>query len=232
MKLLTMGEASPKIVKSDKAGKGYLSAIMYLAPHKLSGHNVCPQASAGCIATCLNTAGRGRTNSVQEARLRRTELLFSHREKFIKQLDQEIASFARKADAKKQKPAVRLNGTSDLDWFKLVPNLFEKYSGIQFYDYTKSTKRYQRWLDGLLPVNYHLTFSRSENNHEKCLDFLKQGGSVAVVFRTKNFADNWFGYRIYNADENDLRFLDTPGVQALYAKGRAKHDQTGFVLEA
>jgi hypothetical protein len=226
-----MGEASPKIIKSDQAGKGYLSAIMYLAPHKLSGYNVCQHASPGCISTCLNTSGRGRTNSVQEARIRRTEFFFSHREKFLAQLDKEIGLFAKRADAKKLKPAVRLNGTSDLDWFKIVPALFEKYSAVQFYDYTKSVKRYQKWIDGLLPINYHLTFSRSENNYEKCVDFLKQGGSVAVVFRGKNIPNHWNNYRCYNADETDLRFLDRAGVQALYAKGKAKHDQTGFVLD-
>lgn len=231
MKLLTLGEASPKIIKSDKAGKGYLSAIMYLAPHKLSGQNICPQASPGCIAACLNTSGRGRMNSVQTARLNRTKYLFDYREKFIEQLTKEIDSFARKTQKLGQRPAIRLNGTSDLNWVKLAPSLFNNFPNVQFYDYTKVVKRYKEWLDGNFPVNYHLTFSRSELNHQQSLEFLEDGGTVAVVFQTADFPEKWNRYRTFNADENDLRFLDYSGVQALFAKGKAKSDETGFVIK-
>ena len=46
-----------KIKKAIK--KGYETAILHLAPYKLSGLNVCPKASKGCIASCLNTSGMG-----------------------------------------------------------------------------------------------------------------------------------------------------------------------------
>jgi hypothetical protein len=42
---------------SAKASKatayGYFNAIQYLAPASTSGHNLCPHASAACIAACL-----------------------------------------------------------------------------------------------------------------------------------------------------------------------------------
>ena len=51
-------EADAKTVKGRK--KGYLTGIMYLAPFKLSGYQVCPMAEiAGCVGDCLNTAGHG-----------------------------------------------------------------------------------------------------------------------------------------------------------------------------
>ena len=45
---------------------------LHLAPHTLSGYNVCPHASKGCAEACLNTAGRGRMNMVQDARIKKT----------------------------------------------------------------------------------------------------------------------------------------------------------------
>ena len=47
-----------KTIKSEKVG--VLTGIIYMAPYNLSGKNVCPGASAGCAAACLNTAGPGR----------------------------------------------------------------------------------------------------------------------------------------------------------------------------
>jgi hypothetical protein len=53
--LLTVG--NPKTAKGE--GRGYFTFILHLAPASLSGWNVCPMATAGCKAACLNTAGRG-----------------------------------------------------------------------------------------------------------------------------------------------------------------------------
>ena len=54
-KLLNL-DANPKTVKGQK--RGYMTAVLYLAPADLSGWNVCPESTAGCRAACLNTAGR------------------------------------------------------------------------------------------------------------------------------------------------------------------------------
>lgn len=233
MKLLTMGKASPKLVKSDKADLGFLSAIQYLAPHKLSGRNVCPQASPGCIAACLNTAGRGRKNSVQQARVNRTNFMFEDRKGYKEQLRTEVIAFNKKAKRLGKVAAVRLNGTSDLKWEELYPELIEEFADVQFYDYTKITKRMLRYCDGELPVNYHLTYSRSEVNHEQCLKVLEAGGNVAVVFRDKELPEQYEGFTVFNADDTDLRFLDPAGtISGLYAKGKAKNDDSGFVVDA
>jgi hypothetical protein len=63
--------------------------VLHLAPYKLAGFNVCPMAElAGCVAGCLNTAGRGgivkhgeTTNAIQQARIRKTRLLVEDRER-------------------------------------------------------------------------------------------------------------------------------------------------------
>ncbi len=55
MKLLTL--SNTKTRKGE--ARGYVTFILHLAPGNLSGFNVCPGASKGCLASCLNTAGRG-----------------------------------------------------------------------------------------------------------------------------------------------------------------------------
>ena len=226
MQLLTY--SSSKIEKSNNAGLGYLTAIMYLAPSKLSGHNVCPFASPGCIATCLNPAGRGRFDNVQQARINRTNFLFSNRQAFLAQLGREINAHVRKAARLGLKPAVRLNGTSDIAWEKVVP--MHTFPTVTFYDYTKSLKR----VSSPMPSNYHLTFSRSEKaqGYSVAADVGKapeSGVNVAVVFH--DVPDHYHGVIVIDGDNHDMRFLDPTGViVGLKAKGRAKRDTSGFVV--
>jgi len=89
-----------------------------------------------------------------------------------------------------------------------------------------------RYLDGKLPKNYHLTFSRHELNEEYCKEVLKRKGNVAVVFKSKPFPAKWDKYSLISGDEHDLRFTEGNNglVIGLSAKGRAKHDTTGFVV--
>jgi hypothetical protein len=58
---------------------------------------------------------------------------------------------------------------------------------------------------------------------------------MAVVFRDKNKIPATFkGMPVIDGDKDDLRFLDPndqPYVVALYAKGQAKKDYSGFVID-
>jgi len=227
--LFTKGESNPKTAKG--AGSGIETRILHLAPGNLSGYQVCASASKGCLAACLNTAGRGRMDATQQARIRRTKMWFLDREGFKAQIVSELEAFERRVAKLELKGAVRMNGTSDIMWENAWPQLFRLFPNLQFYDYTKHVKRCKpTWF---LPDNYHLTFSRSETNQADCLEVLEAGRhNVAVVFDNKSFPTSWEGFPTYSADETDLRFLDPPGgsVGCLYAKGYAKGDETGFVL--
>jgi hypothetical protein len=230
MRLLTEGKGNAKIAKSDRNSK-YLSAIVHLLPHRLSGWNVCSHASVGCMSTCLNLSGLGILSSVQQARLNRTKFLFQSKDNFFDQLYKELESFTKKCKKQKRKPAIRLNGTSDLDMTRFKSTIYKDWPHIQFYDYTKDYARARFWLDGTYPSNYYLLFSRSETNEEHCWDLLSKGMNVAVVFRSKLLPKAWRGYKCINGDNSDLRFLDkSPRIVALSAKGLAKKDQTGFVV--
>ena len=53
-----------------------------------------------------------------------------------------------------------------------------------------------------------------------------------VSFRSKKLPQKFMGHKVFNADKSDLRFKDPKNIIAgLYAKGQARHDNTGFVQD-
>jgi hypothetical protein len=223
--LLTFQNA--KTSKGEK--KGYLTGILYLKPAESGGlGNLCPNATAGCKASCLNTAGRGAFDQVQAGRQRKTEAYKENPQKFVESLNADVQKLVKMAQRKNLIPCVRINGTSDIP--ALAHVVAKANPDVQFYDYTKNPKPYKRTLK-----NYHLTFSKSENNMGDCLDALENGINVAVVFE-KALPKKYLGYKVINGDETDLRFLDKKSrngkgvIVGLKAKGRAKKDKTGFTV--
>lgn len=229
-----------KLTKSH--GAGFLPVALYLAPGRTAGrHNMCPKASPGCLAACLFRSGRAgigpaETNQAVAARVRRTRWFTSDREAFMAELVSDVEKMERKAQRSGLTLAVRLNGTSDIPWERVrvirhgvtFANMMAAFPAVTFYDYTKRSER----MTGALPVNYSLTFSRSEVNGDEALDVLQSGGNVAVVF-SGSLPDTWHGFDVIDGDKTDLRFLDPRGVVVgLVAKGPAKRDTSGFVVTA
>ena len=241
MNLLTAPVANPKIAKGLAAN--FATYILHLAPADLSGYETCPKRTAGCTAACLNLAGRGgmfkkgeTTNVIQQARIRKTKLFFNNRTEFMALLVKDIELAIKQAAKKGLQPVFRLNGTSDLAFEKyevirngqLFKNIFEAFSDIQFYDYTKILGRKINNIS-----NYHLTFSAADGNDGDVQKAMVQGYNVAVVFgikKTEAMPESYNGVTVFNGDDSDLRFLDPKGVVVgLYAKGKAKKDTSGFV---
>jgi hypothetical protein len=234
MALLTVG--NPKLMKGEK--KGYLSSVLHLAPANLSGKEVCPKRTKGCTDACLNLAGRGgifkkgeSTNVIQQARIRKTKAFFENRQAFLNELVVEIIKTKTKAEKQGLTPVFRLNGTSDLAWEKYEvcagKNIFEMFPEVQFYDYTKIVGRKVSHIK-----NYHLTFSNADGNINDVLKAKSSGMNIAVVFR-KELPQKYLGMTVINGDETDLRFLDPKGViVGLKAKGKAKKDTSGFVVQS
>jgi hypothetical protein len=199
-----------------------------MSPHKQNskGRNLCPKASAGCLAACLYTAGRGAFSNVQAARMRRTEMFLSETKLFFDSIAEEINRKAKRVD----ELAVRLNGTSDT---KIVDVLLSKYiinKNVVFYDYTKIRQRAGSFVmqSGHM---YTVAFSRSEENELEAVQVLSNGGIVAVVF--DKLPEKWYGYPVVDGDERDDLMLDLfpSTVLGLKAKGKAKSDKTGFVVK-
>jgi hypothetical protein len=222
--LLTTQNA--KTQKGEK--KKYLTGILYLKPSNSSGLvNLCPNSSKGCELSCLNTAGRGAFDQVQAGRMRKTKAYLADKKQFLADLIDDVDKLVKRAKRLDMTPCVRINGTSDIP--ALAQAVADARPNVQFYDYTKNPEPYKRTRK-----NYHLTFSKSEDNIAECLDALKNGVNVAVVFE-KKLPKTYLGYKVINGDESDLRFLDKKSkgkavIVGLTAKGKAKKDTTGFVV--
>jgi hypothetical protein len=227
--LLSLGVSNAKTAKSEKKSN-YSTLILYLSPYKLSGKNFCPSASPGCVKSCLFTAGRGAMSSVEEARQARSELFIKDRQTFLEIVRQDIRRHIKRCKRNGKLPAVRMNGTSDLPWEAF--RIMQEFPSVQFYDYTAIHTRAEASVaHPVWPKNYHLTFSRKENNEGKALELFGRGVNVAVVFR-KTPPKTWKGLPVFNGDNTDLRFLDPKGmIIGLTAKGKAKKDTTGFVVD-
>ena len=199
------------------------------APADLSGYNVCPMASQGCKSACLHTAGNPVFQAQKDkGRINRARFYMQDRDKFMTQLTRELVNFVKWCDKNKKIGVVRLNTTSDISWENY--NLFEKFPMLQFYDYTKIQKRALKFARGEYPPNYHLTYSLNEDNYDKAVEVLNEGGNIAVVFR-KDLPDTFMGKKVVNGDLHDLRYLDPKNVVVgLKAKGKAKTDYSGFVM--
>jgi hypothetical protein len=218
-----LGYENAKTTKGESLG--VMTGILYLAPSDLSGVDLCPKASDGCRAACLYSAGRGAFESIQRARLNKTYYFLENRVEFLAQLEREIARAEKRAALLKMRLAIRLNGTSDICWELIAPQLFERFPNVQFYDYTKIFAR----LKKPLPKNYDLTFSRSESNDCEAWAALNLGFRVAAVF--DSIPDFLPGVELVDGDTHDIRFLNPAGsLVALKAKGRARKDLSGFVI--
>ena len=230
-------DTNAKTIKGEKYG--IKTAILYLMPAMGSGVQLCANAKiAGCEKPCLFTAGRGAMSNVMLSRLRKTLYFNQYREQFMAQLSREITLEKAKAKRRGYKLVVRPNGTSDIRYENIpvdgFDNIMVAHSDVQFYDYTKLANRKN------VPANYDLTFSYSgvEAYQPFVAKAVANGERIAVVFRNRAIVnamlannETFLGLPVVDGDDTDIRHLDPRGaIVALYAKGKARRDQSGFVV--
>jgi hypothetical protein len=200
---------NPKTEKSLKNGDPQ-TYILHLAPHNLSGVNVCPGAG-NCKKICLHSAGNPVYMAAkQAARIRRTLAYIQNPEAFMRILVCSILDKIRKANG--EPIAIRLNGTSDIAWedvdFNVSPefarflqvkygryamvgyqNIFDLFKTLvvdcRWYDYTKIRRDW-----GLCSyLGYHLTFSfdgwDNGSNLKLCREAIANGVNIAAAFNLK-----------------------------------------------
>jgi len=224
--------ADAKTVKGEK--KGFLTGILYLISSDISGENLCALAKiALCDLPCLVSAGRGRMSNVFMARLRKTLFFLQYTEEACEMIKSDIKKLEKKAKKQGFEFAVRLNGTSDIRFERY--NIIQSFPHVTFYDYTKIANRRN------LPANYDLTFSYSgvAAFQEHVKKALENGMRIAAVFRNRETVEymlsngvRYMGRDVIDGDLTDLRFLEPKNaIVALYAKGRAKMDGSGFVID-
>jgi len=233
-KLLSDGFTNAKTKKNSLK-----TFILYLSPYTQNsfGKNVCANATAGCIESCLFTAGMGVFSTVQKARIAKTDYLLSDKDGFLAQLAKEILYQYAKAKRNGERIAVRLNGTSDLDFFTLL----QKYAQldvtkladhVHFYEYTKNINYIKRW-EGASNITY--TFSKSEGNLSLIPAAIAYGANVAAVFRKElpeTYNIGGISIPVIDGDTSDILMIYNKGkIIGLRAKGRAKKDTSGFVID-
>lgn len=187
---------------------------IFLAPAKMSGHEVCPGRNEECTILCLNESGMNRMSMnnefINKSRIQKTKLFYSNRELFVRVVINEINYYKSIAELSGSKFSVRLNNTSDLspETFYIIDNgkkknILEIFPDVQFYDYTKVfsrlklTEKYS---------NYDLTFSYSGYNETECQKALELGYRVAVVFN--KVPSMFWGLNVVSGDNYDMRYKD------------------------
>lgn len=230
--LLSESRSITKIAKSTT--EEWEIASLALAHAMESGINVCPNASIGCIQSCVGSSNVGLASiwpAIMAGRVRKTRMLFEHRKEFIDTLVREIEHAALHAERNGRRLAVRLNTFSDIRFetsaFGSIPQRFDGKNGplVVHYDYSKIYNRH-----GKLPPNYHICWSWTERkkDQEACVRLLSQGENVAIPFATegpgftgpramRQDLPTWFDLkpwgidrqvRVIDGDVTDLRFTD------------------------
>ena len=118
--------------------------------------------------------------------------------------------------------------------------IMDMFHDVQFYDYTAFPKRAIAFASGAMPKNYHITFSRKEDNHEACDEVLNNMGNVAAVASKEIYKQaindgyiiiNGIMRKITDGDAHDYRPADPNRVIVLLiAKGDAINDTSGFTI--
>lgn len=207
--------SSIKVEKGES--EGYYTSILYLQPHdKVSTVTICAGAkSAGCAEPCLIGSGMLGMTTGQNAATRRTILFILDTVRFHAMLDKECRALYKKHG---DKLAIRLNGTSDIDFTNFIASL----PHIRFYDYTKV---YSRLLKNKLS-NYDLTYSGSAYTSkaiQRTATAVTAGHRVAIAFNTGEKKGEFkIPAGIANFDDTDLRFTDVYTLGALKYKGGSK----------
>ncbi|MAT51446.1 MAG: hypothetical protein CMK32_09720 [Porticoccaceae bacterium] len=193
----------------------------------------------------LLTRGKAKLPSVQQARQRKTRLLFENPTEFHRLLRLDFERVAHIADRYGFTPLMRMDVGSDLGWFRYARDFPE----FRFYGYTKVYSRFSKPI----PSNMHLTYSWNELSVARGVDpgrVFDAGQNIAVVVSTLNKHGTRLagqlpaivdlcGYRKrpVDGDAHDWRIPELDGrgrLVALRFKGgaaaRQKAIRDGFVL--
>ncbi len=184
---------------------------------------------------------------VRAAAIRNAVWYLNDRAGFESQLHRELDAHETASETISKEPSARLNGGTDQDFTHII----EAHPAITFWDYTKIRSRMNAYLNGELPDNYFLTFSRHEKHKDSLLaGYLRRGGNVAVVFDVlynpqhkkigklpKTITLDGYSAKVVDGDLHDMRMphIDGQGVVVgLRLKGtlaaKAEARSTGFAI--
>ena len=230
MSLLNTTASNTKIKKTQSKPNNYFPKPIRMASLSMLPDNILCAGSkaAGCMDFCLKEAGRAQYNpAINIARQKKTDYWHKDREGFLSQLRRELTNFQKNVcERQNVQGVVRLNVLSDIAWEE--HNIPQDFPDLFFYDYTKRPKRL-----GNTPDNYRLMFSYSARHQyrKQVLMALCHDNPIAVVFKGK-MPNIFLGRKVIDGDLSDLdNVMSGPVVVGLKAKGPAKNDTGGFVVD-
>jgi hypothetical protein len=212
--------SSSKIIKGKKLN--IHTGVLYLASHTMvASKTLCPNAIRnGCHVDCLVSSGMLGMKAQQIAMISRTLYYLNFKKEFMAQLRLEINKGYKKYG---NSFAVRLNGTSDINWKDIV----NEFPNVQFYDYTKNKNMMIKNKN----KNHHYTFSGSmfsDYSRGQLKQAINEGLNIAIAFNTKESKKDTLKIpkQLFNNkplvsfDDTDVRFKDKRGsVGYLKRKG-------------
>lgn len=223
MRLLSSASANTKTRKAQDGRPDYRLVSLALSPDKAAPGlpTNCPHSTPSCVAACVANVGLASIwKSIMAARIAKTQFMRLDRAGFIKQLLEELKREKEASEREGTELAVRLNCFSDLPWFTKPFGAINEQVDAHYYDYSKCPS----YFCDTVGSNYHITFSRTETNEDDCAELVERGCNIAVVFG--HHGTGYTGPRAYNqtipksyviggkrrvtydADQNDMRFLD------------------------
>ena len=231
MKLLNTTASNTKIKKTQNKPNNYFGKPIRMASLSLLPDRIiCPGSkAAGCMDACLKESGRAKQfESINIARQKKTDYWHADQAGFLSQLTRELTNFQKNVCQRQNvQGVVRLNTISDIPFEE--HGTPQQFPDLFFYDYTKQAKR----LAGNLPANYRLMFSYSDRPQyqNQVAAALPTGVPIAVVFKNR-LPSEYLGRPVIDGDLSDLdNVMAGPVVIGLTAKGPAKHDHSGFVVD-
>ena len=230
MRLLNTTASNTKIKKTQNKPNNYFSKPVRMASLSLLPNNIiCPGSkAAGCMDACLKESGRAQyTPNINIARQKKTDFWHADQAGFLAQLTRELTNFQKNVcERQNVQGVVRLNVLSDIPFEE--HDIPQRFPDLFFYDYTKLAKRL-----GNTPDNYRLMFSYSDRPQyqNQVAAALPTGVPIAVVFKNV-IPTEYLGRPVIDGDLSDLdNVMAGPVVIGLTAKGPAKHDHSGFVVD-
>ena len=199
MKLLDTNGGNTKLRKNNK---DINIRVAGLSLYPIDTRICAFQDIAQCKGPCLSDSGFAKVyESVNQARMAKTDLYLNERKKFIELLKYELTNFERLCLKQSVTPYVRLNVISDIQ-YELKANgcIPQSFPNINFFDYTKIAKRL-----GKTPDNYELMFSYSNAPayQQSVRKALKTDVPISVVF-FGNMPNRFMGKEVVDGDSSDI----------------------------
>mgnify|MGYP003112257160 CR=1 FL=1 len=192
---------------------------LYLAPATtVTGINTCKFAGK-CAEGCI--AFTGQLGMFHQSTMElRMLALYHHTERYLIDMLRALYLQSFKASIDDKELYCRLNGTSDLPFYKVLNMdlIVKDFNGLAgFYDYTKYPVVSNPWS------NYHLTYSYSETT--KKIDPSFDRVAIVVTKKDKVKLLNDYPGVFCDGDQHDIRALDSHKYVLLQGKRATAKDK-------